>query len=79
MGQLSSELPKVKGRNQYDELLPTVGRTKQEVLAQAGLTVQDANRGEQMTAINEGVFEQYAAKKKAKPTGSTLELVGKIH
>jgi len=41
------------------------GRVKHEVLAQAGVSVQDANRAEQVAAIQEGVFEQYMAKKKA--------------
>lgn len=41
-------------------------RLKQEVLAQAGVSVQDANRAEHLSAIDEGVFEQYAAMKKAR-------------
>ncbi len=69
MGEISLGLEKVKGRNQYgdlSELLPTVERTKQEVfLSDAGITVQDASRAEAVAAIDEGVFEQYAAKKKA--------------
>ncbi len=68
MGQISRELGKVKERNQYghlSELLPTVGRTKQEVLSDAGITTQDASRAETVAAIDEGAFEQYAAKKKA--------------
>jgi len=69
MGEISRGLPKIKGRNQYgdlSELLPTVGRTKQEVLSDAGITVQDANRAEHLSAIDEGVFEQYAAMKKVR-------------
>jgi len=65
MGEISRELVKVKGRNQQSELPPTVGRTKQEVFSDAGITVQDANRGERTATIEEGVFEQYAAKKNA--------------
>jgi len=57
---------KVKGRDQYGELLPTIGRTKREVLSDAEITVQDASRAETVAAIDEGVFEQYAAKKQAK-------------
>jgi len=64
-GERSRGLVKVKGRDQYGELLPTIGRTKREVLSDAEITVQDANRGERAATIEEGVFEQYAAKKKA--------------
>ena len=39
--------------------------SKVEVLAQAGITTQDASRAETVAAIDEGVFEQYAAKKTA--------------
>jgi len=61
-------LEKIKGRNQYgdlSELLPTIGRTKQEVLSDAGITVQDANRAEHLSTIAEDIFERYTAKKKA--------------
>ncbi len=63
LGEISRGL--AKRQNQHDAL-PIIGRAKNEVLAQAGVSVQDASRAEAVAAIDEGVFEQYAAKKKAK-------------
>jgi len=65
MGEISRGLEKNKP-GPSSQLLPTVGsNSKTEVLAQAEITTQDASRAEMVAAIDEGVFEQYAAKKKA--------------
>jgi len=66
MGEISAALPKSKpGPN--SQLLPMVGsNSKAEVLEHAGITTQDASRAETVAAIDEGVFEQYAAEKKAR-------------
>ncbi len=66
MGEISAALPKSKGGKNPDATLPMVGRVKKEVLAQAGITTQDASRAETVAAIDEGVFEQYAATRQAK-------------
>ncbi len=63
LGEISRGL--AKRQNQHDAL-PIIGRAKNEVLAQAGVSVQDANRAEHLSTIKEDVFEQYAAKKKAR-------------
>jgi len=62
LGEISAALPKRQNRHGK---LPTAGSFKTEVLAQAGITTQDASRAETVAAIEEGVFEQYTAKKKA--------------
>jgi len=65
MGEISRELATKAGRpsenSPYDR-----ENSKAEVLGQAGITTQDASRAEAVAAIDEGVFEQYAAKRQAK-------------
>jgi len=67
MGEISRGLAKAHkaGKGSGVLQLPAVGSSKAEVLAQAGVSVQDANRAEHLSTIEEGIFEQYAAKKKA--------------
>jgi len=67
LGEISRGLAKAHkaGKGSGVLQLPTVGSSKAEVLAQAGITTQDASRAETVAAIEEDVFEQYAAKKKA--------------
>jgi len=66
MGEISAALPKSKGGKNPDATLPTIGRVKTEVLAQAGITTQDASRAETVAAIPETEFEEVIATKEAK-------------
>jgi hypothetical protein len=66
LGEISAALPKTQGAR-HDQATSGNPRqkSKADVLADAGVSVQDANRAEHLSAIEEGVFEQYTAKKKA--------------
>jgi len=63
LGEISAALPKRQNRHGK---LPTDGSFKTEVLAQAGITTQDASRAEQVAAIPETEFEEVLATKEAK-------------
>jgi hypothetical protein len=59
MGEISAALPKARP-GPKDELSPTDGHnSKQEVLAEAGISTQDASRAEQVAAVPKEEFESF--------------------
>ena len=80
IGEISKDLAAAKpagGRGKV--VLPTSGRTKAETLADAGLTVQEANRCEHLAAIPARKFERLVEERKAEGRAvSARELVSKV-
>jgi len=67
LGEISAAIPKTQGARHGKGTSSNVRtKSKHEVLAQAGVSKQDANRAEQVAAIPETEFEEVLATKEAK-------------
>jgi hypothetical protein len=60
IGQISRELEKSKGGSNPKATLPTGGKSKEEQLAEAGISTSTANRYEELSSYNEETHPIFA-------------------
>jgi N6-adenosine-specific RNA methylase IME4 len=78
VGELSAALPVSKGGANPSATLPSGGKSKSEVLQEAGLTTSEAGRCEQLASVAESAFEEFIASAAASGKVITGDMVARM-
>ena len=78
VGELSAALPVSKGGANPSATLPSGGKSKSEVLQEAGLTTSEAGRCEQLASVAESAFEDFIASAAASGKVITGDMVARM-